>query len=331
MYLDSESLATTLRTKAVDIARRRILLTKFSGSDQESDISEPLNCEGFGRLRHFRRAVSEGWPSNPLPIDPARHALGLSPADDILAQAFQIAVCDWRCWYCFVPFNLLSANSAHSGWVSPEALIEWYAEDVSRAPMIDLTGGQPDLVPEWTLWVTDELVKRGLGESTFVWADDNLSSDYFWRYLSREAIERICAYPRYARVGCFKGFGAESFAFNTTARPEFYDRQFEIFARHVALGVECYAYVTLTAPDDRNIRLEMPKFVDRLQRIAHNLPLRTIPLEIVEWGPVTARLNEEREAAMQVQKQAVEAWREEIARRFTSEETALPIYAVPLQ
>lgn len=331
MPTDTERRAKMLRERAVDIEGRRLLLTRFSGSDQEADLSEPPNCRGFGRLRHFRRETGPGWPPNPLPIDPARHSLGMQPDDEILAQAFQNAVCDWRCWYCFVPFNLLGANPAHSDWVNPEDLLDWYEEDGPRAQMIDLTGGQPDLTPEWTLWIIEELERRALDESTFVWVDDNLSSDYFWRYLSRSQIEQIAAYPHYARVGCFKGFDSQSFSFNTSAPAEFFDRQFEIFTRHLTEGIECFAYVTLTTPDEDSIAREMPKFLDRLQRIAENLPLRTVPLEILEWGPVEERLNGERSSALRLQQRAIEAWRSEIERRFPAEQRALPIHMVPLR
>ena len=50
--------------------------------------------------------------------------------------------------------------------------------------VLDLTGGQPDLVPEWILWMMCELRARGLERKVYVWSDDNLSNDYFWRFLS---------------------------------------------------------------------------------------------------------------------------------------------------
>jgi hypothetical protein len=66
------------------------------GSVQEGDLSEPVNCDGYGRIRHFARAAGPGWPDNPLPIDPAAAALGL-PAGmaGIRAQVLQNAACNW--------------------------------------------------------------------------------------------------------------------------------------------------------------------------------------------------------------------------------------------
>jgi hypothetical protein len=113
-YLNSVEMANRYRSKALDVPGRRILVTQFSGTEQEDDLSVPANCNGYGRIRHFQRSRVAEWPDNPLPIDPARHYLQLVPADAIEAQVFQNAVCNWRCWYCFVPFRLLDANTKHS-------------------------------------------------------------------------------------------------------------------------------------------------------------------------------------------------------------------------
>jgi uncharacterized Fe-S cluster-containing radical SAM superfamily protein len=327
----SERRGSILRERGIDLENRKLLVTRFSGSDQEGDLSEPPNCGGVGRLRHFRRTTRPGWPSNPLPIDPARHALGLPQQDEILAQAFQNAICDWRCWYCFVPFELLSANPRHSEWITADELVERYMEDGRRAPMIDLTGGQPDLTPEWTLWMAEALVSRGLAESVYLWVDDNLSGDYHWRYLEARDIETINSYPKYGRVGCFKGFDTRSFSFNTNAEESLFERQFQIFRRHFLSGVDCYAYVTLTTPDVDNLQSRMSSFVDSLQAISDNLPLRTVPLEIEEWGPVANRLTGERERSLILQQDAVDAWQEELTRRFSAKLRETAIHEVPIR
>src|SRR5438309_2029737 len=103
--LDTEALSAKYRLAAVDREKKRLLITNFYGTEQEQDFTEPANCRGFGRVRHFRRMTSTGWPTNPLPIDPACRALGLGPVDVIRAQVFQNAICNWRCWYCFVDFK----------------------------------------------------------------------------------------------------------------------------------------------------------------------------------------------------------------------------------
>lgn len=329
--IDTDELSERYRAKAIRIQTKELLISRLAGSDQEADFTLPPNCNGFGRIRHFRLAPpTSGWVANPLPILPACKALGLPVVPRIRAQAFQNAVCNWRCWYCYVPFNLLAADEARSSWLSPDRLIAQFADLADRPSVIDLTGGQPDLVPEWVPWTMNALEQRGLQDQVYLWSDDNLSNDYFWRFLSTEDIERIAQWRNYGRVCCFKGFDAESFAFNTGARRELFDRQFDLFRRLNNLGLDLYAYVTLTAPPSSSIRDAVRRFVDRLQEIHENLPLRTIPLEISIFSPVRSRLNLARSSSLAVQYEALEAFRLELESRFASAARSVPIAEVPL-
>src|SRR4051812_47174251 len=106
--IDTDAFSAQMRARGVDVAMRRLRITNLTGSEQEADLSEPANCSGFGRVRHFRTQTSAGWPPNPLPVVPAARALGRERPDILEAQVFQNAVCNWRCWYCFVDFALLS-------------------------------------------------------------------------------------------------------------------------------------------------------------------------------------------------------------------------------
>jgi hypothetical protein len=96
--IDTDRYSDALRQRAVDLDGRRLLVSDLRSSGQEPDLSEPVNCGGYGRIRHFRRGVSSGWPPNPLPIDPAAHALGLPAGlESLTAQVFQNAACQWPC------------------------------------------------------------------------------------------------------------------------------------------------------------------------------------------------------------------------------------------
>jgi uncharacterized Fe-S cluster-containing radical SAM superfamily protein len=329
--IDTDHYSDVLRQRAVDVQRRRLLVARLGGSEQEADLSEPVNCGGLGRVRHFRRETSPGWPANPLPIDPACAALGVDRADTIRAQVFQNAACNWRCWYCYVPFTLLAGSEKYGEWVEPAQLVDGYAAAQDRPPVIDMSGGQPDLVPEWTPWMMRALEERGCADSTYLWIDDNLSNDYFWRYLDDDDIGLVASWKMFGRVGCFKGFDAESFAFNTQAAPELFDRQFDLFARHFDLGVDCYGYVTFTGSDPSTVADAMARFVDRLQEIHDLLPLRTVPLEIALWGPVHKRMNADRERALDVQQRAIERWNAELESRFSGAQRDLPLDLVPMR
>lgn len=323
--IDTDSYSQRLRDRAVDLPGRRLLISDLRGSAQEGDLSEPVNCGGYGRIRHFTRATGAGWPDNPLPIDPAAAALGLPPgAAAIRAQVFQNAACNWRCWWCFVPFGLLSANPARSAMRAADDLAGAYLAVPDRPPVLDLSGGQPDLVPEWVPWILRALDERG-ADGTYVWSDDNLSTDYFFTRLTAAEQHYVAAHPRYGRVACFKGFDAESFAFNTAAAPGLFGRQFTLFARLLATGMDLYGYATFTAPGTGGLPAKMRAFTDRLQDIAEHLPLRVVPLEILVWGPVAPRMRADRQASLAVQQEAIAAWEAELARRFTPAERAAPV------
>ena len=47
---------------------RQFLLSRIAGSEQETDMSVPSNCDGYGRIHHFRRNVDK-WVQDPLPND----------------------------------------------------------------------------------------------------------------------------------------------------------------------------------------------------------------------------------------------------------------------
>jgi uncharacterized Fe-S cluster-containing radical SAM superfamily protein len=325
MPVDTERLAQNYRAATVDVGNRKLLITNFCGTGQEQDLTEPPNCGGFGRIRHFRRATSQGWPPNPLPIDPACARLGLGHQEEIRAQVFQNAACNWRCWYCFVPFNLLSANPEYSAWLTPEELARLFISEPDYARVLDLSGGQPELVPEWVYWMMQEIDRIGLRGKVYLWSDDNLSCDYFWRYLSEEQQEFVATYPFYSRVVCFKGFDEESFQFNTSAEKSWFSRQFELMSRLAGSGMDLYAYVTLTTGTLHNVTDAVKRFVDKLQAIDEKLPLRTVPLEIREFAPVLNRLNDARREALHHQWRAVEAWQQELDDRFPAELKCLPI------
>ena len=125
-------------------------------------------------------------------------------------------------------------------------------------------------------WMIQEIRARGLEDTVYLWSDDNLSTDYFWRYLSTNDNDLVRDAKNYGRVCCFKGFDEASFSFNTLADESLFQRQFDLFRRFVDIGIDLYAYVTLTSPTSDRIVDRVRRFVDRLQTVHQNLPLRTV-------------------------------------------------------
>ena len=322
--INTDQFSNHLRDKAIDLEREEVLITRYTGSSEERDFSVPSNCDGFGRIHHFRKTQASGWPANPLPIDPAARALGVPSSDMLRAQVFQNAVCNWRCWYCFVDFDLLSGDRRYSAFKSCKELVDLWESEHDPPSVIDLSGGQPDLVPEWSIWFLRELTKRNI-RSAYLWSDDNLSNDYLWTYLSASQIRKLALSRCYGRVGCFKGFDANSFSFNTRAEPTLFNRQFQLMKRIVQADFDVYGYVTFTATSDARLREQMADFVDRLQEIHPLFPLRTVPLLITAYTPTQVRLDSTKTRALELQWAAVEVWGQLLSTRFDAKTRAKQI------
>jgi uncharacterized Fe-S cluster-containing radical SAM superfamily protein len=324
--IDTARFSMQLRRRGIEPNQKRILLTRFSGSKQESDFTIPTNCSGFGRVHHFKRKPLPDWIPNPLPIDPAAKALRLGSLDLIEAQVFQNAICSWRCWYCFVDFELLSGDPRFSEFKTADELIDLYLSETARPNLIDLSGGQPDLVPEWSLWFVESLAKRGLQDAVYLWSDDNLSNDYLWRYLAPNEVDRLAHAPNYGRVGCFKGYDEHSFSFNTKATPDLFPQQFILMRRLVDAGFDVYGYATFTTDDTNHLHAKMANFVDQMQERVHPLfPLRTVPLKILSFTPTLDRVQQPQETALRAQQEALAAWSEELKKRYSPSQLALRI------
>jgi len=328
--VDTDRRSLLLRERSIDLRNRQLLVANVVGTEQEQDLTKPANCNGFGRIHHFRRTTNEGWPPNPLPIDPACRALAKQTTDLLHVQVFQVAVCNFACWYCYVPRSLLNASESNASWMTAADLVSLYLDEPSRPSVIDLSGGQPDLIPEWIPWMMRELRNRGLEDSVYLWSDDNLSTDFFWRFLKDEDIQLVASFRNYGKVCCFKGFNAESFEFNTGAAGKLFRRQFELVRRYFDLDIDLYGYATFTAPSADRLRDDMRRFMDDLQAIHNNFPLRVVPLEIRPFSPMWSRLKTEHQRAMDNQHRAIEFWQEELALRFSAAERDRMITEVPL-
>lgn len=323
--IDTEEYSQKLRAKSIDLISQKILVTNYTGSLQEKDLTEPTNCNGFGRVRHFKLKAGSDWPVNPLPIIPARKHLNLPVMNEIRAQVFQNSVCNWRCWYCFVDFKLLNGDKRYSSYLSCEELLDLYLQENDRPQMIDLSGGQPDLNPEWVPWMMEALEAKGLKDDVFLWSDDNLSNDYFWKYLSNKQLDLITSYKMYARVCCFKGLDEASFTTNTCAEPKLFMNQFALYKRLYDLGIDLYAYITLTASSNTNFDYAIPKFFDHLQNINEKIPLRVVPLRIFEFSPSLSRTSVDKQDLLNGQMTAIKIWQTELKKRFSESQLLTPI------
>lgn len=227
---------------------------------------------------------------------------------------------DLHCWYCFVPNILKCAQAETSQWFTAEEMIDTFLKEKNHPCIIDLSGGNPELVPEWIIQTMKTLDKKGLSEKIYLWSDDTLTTDYTFQFLSKEDLSYFKNYRNYGKVCCFKGFDPASFSFNSGLPGNMFYKQFEHFHRYLELGLDLYGYVTITAEDYSGIEGRVDEFMDRLQTIHPLLPLRVVPLKIFQFSPTKTRTAEKHMRAIEQQSLAAVAWKKQLNSRFSTEQ-----------
>ena len=109
-----------------------------------------------------------------------------------------------------------------------------------------------------------------------------------------------------------------------------FDTQFDLMARSIDTGLDMYAYATFTSPTSTDLPQKMESFIDRLQAISLNLPLRTVPLEVQVFTPTAGRIRPEHLKALGIQKAAVVEWDKQMSLRFSSSQRSACVCDVPL-
>jgi uncharacterized Fe-S cluster-containing radical SAM superfamily protein len=329
-YIPTDKYALELRGRSI-LGTDRFLVTKFPGSLQEKDITDGPNCEGYGRVHHFPYDRGPNWVVDPLPQQVAAWRLGEIAPEIGRAQVFQNASCNWRCWYCFVDFGLLSAVNKWADFKSADELLDLFLKEPDRPRIIDLSGGQPDIIPEWPIRMMEAIQRRNLEDEYFLWMDDNLSVYFAWDYLTPSDFKLMKSFRNFGRVGCFKGFSPSSFTENTNASPDLFERQIDIMSRWVKMGLDMYGYITLTASNLGGMHEALRLFMDSIQKkVCHYFPLRTVPLQVRQFTPTRTRMKEREERAMKNQFEILGAWSDELNARYSKRERNLPIYNVSL-
>ena len=308
----------------INVEKKQIYLPNFVGSEQNQDLSEVPNCQGYGRIHHFQSSTIDGWVSNPLPIYPAQKKMNLPFTDKLDAQIFQITSCNVNCCYCFVPQSMKRGVSTDGKWFYIEELIDLFMEEKKRPNTIVVSGGNPELTPEIIVWIMKELDKRGISKNFYIWSDDALSGHYWGEYLTLQEIQYIQNYRNYGKVCCFKGFDDESIKYSAKSDISL-DKQLEIFEMYMKLGIDLYGYVTFVTPNLNNIRKRIETFIIKLQRLNFYLPLRMVPLPIEIFPSMEYKIPINIRESINNQFIVLEEWLNVLSRYYSSNEMHRPI------
>lgn len=297
----------------------RVLIADLWGSAEAEDNYTQINCEGLGRVRIFETYAFHADTNDPIENRRTRAFLCQRRITEerVRTQVFQLAGCTWRCWYCYVDEDRLSGNARLGRWLSSNELVELFAKELDPALVLDLSGGQPDLVPLWPVNILRALESHPVLSSVHVRSEDNLTGRLLTEALTIADVEFLSQSQNYTRIGCFKGFSEESFSFNTRALGSLYERQFACAKDILSAGISFFAHATFSFNTTQGLVGQMANFVDRLQEIHVNLPLRVVPLRITPASTWSARDTEQFQKIRETERDAVAAWTSEIISRFS--------------
>lgn len=312
-----------LRQRLMDSGTRSVLLARLADSAESEDAYTELNSSGYGRIRRFN---SQSLLMNTgRGLVPRRKIYRtLTPANTFCTQVYQLAGCNWRCWYCFVDDSLLAADQTVSRMTPVKEMVDMYLDQSNPPPVLDLSGGQPELVPEWTLWTMEEIESRGLRGRVHVWVDDNLSGSYMRSVLSTSEISYIASFPNYSHAGCLKGLDDTSVRATTGSRGSSFHGQLRVLDDLLSLGFDPVVYLTMTGPFDASPESAVRQAVRDIQRIHPLLPLKVIPLEIRNFSATTLRSKGTRENDRLAQYAAVASWENALSEIYELADLQIP-------
>lgn len=195
----------------------------------------------------------------------------------------QVAGCNFDCNYCYVPVQLKIGDAKFGKYFLAKEIVDNFLKIKERRGNEDwnvlrISGGEPlCIVPEMIIDIQKEIEKRS--PQTYIWIDTNLSTIKYIKEFEKE-LKRVLQKRNVGVVGCFKGFDENDFSILTGVEPKFYANQFETAKILVQWKVDIYFYLVPLIYED-NLEKKIENFIQKLQKIHKNLPLRVEIIPII--------------------------------------------------
>lgn len=283
---------------------RAVLFANILETKEAEDFYHCVNHDGFGRIREFTKF------SMHIETELIKHRKFIRIngegrwSEQYLSQVFQIGVCPLRCRYCFVDRQNLDGTNKNSVFLQPEDIIGMFLETWPDIRNLDLSGGSPDLFPEFLFGLLHEIERVGLKGKITIWSESNLDTRFYSR-LSKGMMNYIITFPYFHLLCSLKGWDSESVLYNTQNTMNFEEqvKGIEFFCRkHFPISV----YLVFIG--NRVATLEdIRKLYVRLKNIDMRLPEWCIPLYIKKFSAQAMEGNLYKDTYGE-QKKAAEWW-----------------------
>jgi len=246
-----------------------------------------------------------------------------NPKDYNRSFVIQVAGCNYSCNYCYVPPETNACNLNFAKYFSVKEMVDYFLnarrEFDEPINVIRITGGEATIIPEIIIDIYSEMEKI---EETYLWIDTNLSTT---KYLEKAEsdLKDIMQKKNVGVVGCFKGVSKEDFSLLTGVEPKFYDSQFEIAKLFLKWKTDFYVYLPALIYGN-NIEQKIKDFIERLQELNKNLPLR-VEMLVIKKYPAAIRnmeINAKSGRAMPTNDQRIvfDLWYNKLLPKFYSKE-----------
>jgi uncharacterized Fe-S cluster-containing radical SAM superfamily protein len=192
----------------------------------------------------------------------------------------QLGVCNFRCWYCYVDYKLLSGRSTLL--VTAEMIMEQFFDQRQKAKangqeynVLRISGGEPFFAPDLMLSCLKIVKEKGLDSEVCIKTETNLSPllkigthSFAEEWASLEELSR---YKNFYVHPTLHGINPDSLHTNSAVNPDLFDKLLEGLQTLLTYKIDFYPSFSSNTISSDNI----PGFFQNLKSINYNLPLRT--------------------------------------------------------
>jgi uncharacterized Fe-S cluster-containing radical SAM superfamily protein len=318
---------------------RKVLLADFTDSVMQKDNDGKNSfLKDSWRIKTYVKDDQKLLPTHlrdfPEPYQVAQYHCGGTWNDYNQTFIIQVAECNLRCFYCFVPEEL--REGTHGKYCTAEEIMEIFLnQHISN--VLRVSGGEPFLAPEFLMDLAKKIhreYQKMDHRNMFLWIDTNLLGHDYDKVINELNLYRI----PYGICGCFKGFDAKEFCINTGCNNlSLYNKQFQnakILVDSVGLHGEIFFYIPelvfliKDTMDQLLLTNMISLFMKRLQTEVHlYAPLRTTVLTIKNYEVNKNRMPQNRIETGVTRK----IWFDLLQKYYLMDLLWLPQYQIPLK
>jgi sulfatase maturation enzyme AslB (radical SAM superfamily) len=248
----------------------------------------------------------------------------------------QSSLCNFRCHYCYVDFKYLGKIMIH---VTAEEILNQFLAEREKARtqglnynVLRISGGEPMLVPDLTLYCLRRLKELKLDKEICIKTETNLSPlakmdngqpmAALWADLAEMA-----SYQNFLVHPTIHGISANNLRENANTPLAMFDMVCEGLATLVEYGIDFYPSFGANTVELADVE----PFFERLVAIHKNLPLRVAarPFKF-DYNAVTNRHNDDIINQVNQQRMVLDKWDELLKRQYAVGYAETPRYQVSL-